>query len=336
MADNNLPDNLYDVLEVSPRARPAVIKAAYQVLVKEYHPDTKDGNSRVTRALNKAKSVLLDEEARNIYDRGRNKLEGSIIGNYRVMEKIAEGGFGTTYKGEHKVLKTMVCIKHGHQISPQDEELLIEEAKAIWDLRHFGIPAVRNIIKMDDGSLVLIMSYIPGPTLHKIIEKNKRLHTEHVCWIMERIFNILKYLHYHGVVHGDVKPQNIIIQPESHTVVLVDYGLSLIRPTSTSTSKGYTPYFAPPEQITGNVLLPQSDFYSLAMTMIYALGGDIDSKEVPTDVPDELCTFIRRFLVRDVLNRPDWEKEDFGDTIQDLRMQVFGRGRSQMKPIPGF
>ncbi len=330
-----LPDNLYDILEVSPRARKGVINAAYKVLIKEYHPDKSNGNTRITKQLNLAKATLLDKDKRKIYDRSRNKLEGAIIGDYQILEKIGEGGFGKTYKGVHTILNSPVCIKHGHKISPQDEEILLEEAKAIWDLRHFGIPSIRNILKLKDGSLALVMSYIPGPTLDKIIDKHESLELEHVCWITERILNILKYMHYNGVIHGDVKPQNIIIQPESHTVVLVDYGLSLIRPTRSSYSKGYTPYFAPPEQISGNVLLPQSDFYGLAMTIIYALGGNIETKEVPETIPDSFCSFIRRFLIRDVLMRPDWQKEDFIDTVKDLRIELFGRKRSNMRPLPG-
>lgn len=110
----------------------------------------------------------------------------------------------------------------------------------------------------------------------------------------------------------------------------------MIRPKSDSHNIGYTPYYAPPEQIAGNVLIPRSDFYSLAMTMIYALGGDVATKEVPESVPDELCSFLRRFLVRDVLSRPSWEVEDFTDSIAELRLKLFGRRRSKMKPIPNF
>lgn len=335
-ADNQLSDNLYDILEVSPRARSGVIDAAYKVLVREYHPDKTDGDDRITKALNRAKDVLLDTKKRAKYDKELNRLDETRIGNYHVMELIAEGGFGRTYRGEHISLKTLVCIKHGINISPQDAEILMEEARSIWDLRHFGIPAIRDIIRLDDGSYALVMSYIPGPTLTKIIEKNEMLEPEHVCWIMERTFNILKYLHYHGVVHGDVKPQNIIVQPESHTVVLVDYGLAMIRPKSDSQNIGYTPYYAPPEQVAGHVLIPRSDFYSLAMTMVYALGGDIAKKEVPESVPDELCDFLRRFLVREVLSRPGWDTEDFADSVADLRVKLFGRRRSKMKPIPNF
>lgn len=335
MVKTKVPTNYYELLEVSPRARDEVIKAAYKSLMNVYHPD-KTGSDRVAKSLGEALQILTNPKLREKYDKSLDKSGGVIIGDYRVLELIAEGGFGKTYKGEHVTLKTPVCIKHASNVSSQDEEILVEEAKAIWDLRHFAIPAVRNIFKLDDGSLALIMSYIPGPTIEEIIEKNKRLDPEHVCWITERVLNALMYLHYNGVVHGDVKPQNIIVQIESHQVVLVDYGLSLIRPTKDSGSKGYTPYFAPPEQIDGMTLLPESDLYSLGMTMIYMLGGDVSRKNVPSHTPDSLCSFIKSLIVRDVLGRPRWDKEDLIKSLQSVRDKSFGRACSFGKKIPGF
>jgi curved DNA-binding protein CbpA len=330
--------NLYDILEVSPRARSEVIEAAYNTLLSEYSNsvDEEVNEERIIEILNTAKSVLLDDDKRAEYDQNRNTLLGKIVGEYKVTELIAEGGFGKTYKGEHIHLNTPICIKHGHFVSPQDTEILFEEAKAMWDLRHFGIPAVKDVMKLEDGSPALIMSYIPGPTLEQIVKKTKKLDPEHVAWIAERTLNILKYLHFHGVVHGDVKPQNVIVQPEKHTVVLVDYGLSMINPQNSSKNKGYTPFFAPPEQKRSQPLLPESDFYSLGMTMIYALGGDVKSKRVPDCVPDPICKFIRRLLVYDVLSRPNWEKEDLCETIKQVRQDSFGRIYSELKSIDGF
>ncbi|VVB78556.1 Chaperone protein DnaJ [uncultured archaeon] len=327
--------DLYDILEVSPRARPEVIDAAYITLMKQYHPD-KGGDNRIAVSLNNAREILLDHKKRKAYDESNENLEGKIVGNYRIIEQIAEGGFGKTYLGEHIHFGSMVCIKHENQISPQDEEILIDEAKAMWDLRHYGIPAIRDLLKLDDGSLALVMSYIPGPTLEQAVKKVGGLESEDVAWITERSLNVLRYLHYNGVVHGDVKPQNIIIQPESHNIVLVDYGLSAIKPTSSDGCKGYTPYFASPEQENGETILPESDFYSLGLTMIYALGGDAQQRKVPGDVPDEFCHFIKKLIARDILLRPNWEKEDLCAKLQDLRMKVFGRRHSDMKAIRGL
>lgn len=328
--------DFYELLEVSPRARPEVIAAAYKALAQIYHPD-KTGSDRVSKDLGEAYATLKDEKARKKYDRECGKAVGKVLGNYRILEEIAEGGFGKTYRGEHTMLGTPVCIKHASHVSPQDEIILTEEAKAIWDLRHYAIPSIREILKLDDGSLALVMSYIPGPTLEKIAEnKGGALDAETVCWITERVLNALKYLHFHGVVHGDVKPQNIIVQPDKHMVVLVDYGLSLIRPTADSSAKGYTPFYAPPEQVSGLTLLPESDFYSLGMTMIAALGGDLGRKRVPEDLPDQVCRFIKRLVAHDILDRPRWNEDDLIEDLRAVRIKSFGRSSSFGKKIAGL
>lgn len=331
--------NFYDVLEISRRASPEVIKAAYRALMLGFHPDRNKGRDGEAKLINEAFGILSDERKRADYDRVLKPNGNLIGGEYEILSKIASGGFGDTYKARHLLTGELVCVKHCSQVSPQHEEIFVRETKAMWDLRHYSIPLVRNLIKLEDGSLALVMSYIPGPTLDKIIEKNGPLDAETVAWIAERIINTLKYLHYSGVVHGDVKPQNVIVQPNRHTIVLVDFGLSLVRPTEDSKSNGFTEFFAPQEQIKNQPLLPESDFFSLGMTMLYALNGGaerVGRREVPVNTPDPLCDFIRKLIVLNILSRPNWQKEDLLESIQNVRKKSFGRLHSGMKSIPGF
>ena len=321
----------YKTLHVAANAHEDVLKAAFRALVKIHQ-----GDEPRMKEINEAWEVLGDKDNKKKYDKDRDAPRGKVIGDYKVISKIAEGGFGVTYRAEHTTLGTSVCIKHALNISPEDEQLLLEEARSMWDLRHFGIPAMRDLLRMPDGSLSLVMSYVPGKDLAKVIEDDypKGLEPEHVAWICERTLNILKYLHMHGVVHGDVKPQNIIIQPDSHTVVVVDYGLSMVRPRASDGSKGYTPYFASPEAIDGSPLIPESDLYGLAMTMVFALGGNIDAVRVPDTIPEEMLKFMKNMLRRDPLQRPRvWEKEDLTESVKTMRNKAFGRIASNMKPL---
>lgn len=335
------PNDPYALLEVSPRATLRVIKAAYHALMKENHPDH-DGTLSEAKAINAAFAFLNDPKKKAAYDKTlKDKVKGTMIGNYKVTEEIAEGGFGTTYKGEQALNKQFVCIKHCTSVSAAHDKVLIDEANAIWDLRHHALPAMRDLCRLEDGSLALIMSYIEGPTLEQVVEslakKKTRLDAEHVAWITERVLNALLYLHHHGVVHGDLKPQNIIVQPKTHSVVLVDFGLSVVKPTSSTKAIGYTPVFAPPEQVAGKPLLPESDFYSLGMVMIYALcGGDIkavERLEVPANLPGPMTKFIKSLVVRNPLDRP---QENLFEAFVEIRKESFGRSRSGMKPIPGY
>lgn len=333
--------SLYEDLEVSPRAGTEVIQTVYDFLKEKHPPETDRG-----KQILEAGEVLLDEKSRKEYDTRVNNLEGKVIGQYRVIELIAEGGHAATYRGENLMIGEPVCIKHPHEYSAQDEKILIEETRAIWDLRHYSIPTMRDVVRLPDGSPMLVMSYIPGLTLEKVFDKVGKLDADHVAWIAERCLNALMYLHYNGVVHGDVKPQNIILQHQTHTVVIVDYGLSLIRPDAKTNAKGHTPYFSSPEQIRGETPIPESDLYGLGMTMIHLLGGQVDKKSVPVNTPKSMQELIKKFIRRDPLSRPKWpvyddkgnqiDGEDLCDTIKQIRIKDFGQRRSGLKPIAGL
>ena len=338
-----MPPSHYDLLEVHPQASIEVIDAAYRALVKKHHPDVKNTlTASVFKALTDAKDVLSDPVKRATYDADRLNLGGKVIGGrWRIESPIAEGGFGKTYKGTHVLTGSPVCIKHCSRISPTDAAILVDEARAMWDLRHFAVPAVRDLLKLDDGSLALVQSFVPGPTLQEVVEayarRGEKLPPEHVAWMTSRILNALSYIHRHGVIHGDLKPQNIVAQADEHSLSLVDFGLAAVKPKTTDGSKGYTDLFSPPEQVDGKPLLPQADYYSLGMTMLHALcGGDrgaVEGRRVPSTTPDALCKFVLRLLVRDPLGRPDYAKEDLFTTFEGVRQQAFGRAASGMLPL---
>jgi serine/threonine protein kinase len=328
--------NHYKTLEIDPKASKEVAAAAYKALAKKY---SGDADETKLKRLNNSKEVVLDDTKRRKYDReNANSVDrGKVIGNYRIIKGVSDGGFGTTYKAEHRDTGMPVCIKHANNISAADEELLIEEAKAVWDLRHWGIPSMRDILRFEDDSVGLVMSYVPGPTLAQVLEhgpNNDGLDPENVAWLTQRWLNTLRYLHMHGVVMGDFKPQNTIIQPHDHTAVLVDYGLAKVKPKRSDGAAGYTPYFAAPEQLDGKPPIPQTDLFGLGMTMIFALGGDIQHIKVPGNTPENLCKFIKALIKRDPLSRPNvWTEDDLCDRIVAVREKDFGRTESGMKPL---
>jgi serine/threonine protein kinase len=328
----------YEVLEVLPSASPSVITAAYKALMKDNHPDARPGHEAWAARINEAFRILSDPVRRTDYDTSLAYRPGGVIGDkYRIIEQIAVGGFGTTYKAEHLALPgSLVCVKHAGRITPEYEAILQKEAQIMWDLRHYAIPAIRDYVRLGDSSVALVMSFIEGINLHDLVEQHGPIEPEDVAWIVERVLNALRYMHDHGVVHGDLKPKNIMIQEESHMVSVVDFGLAKMRPTATDGSAGYTPCFSPPEARKGMTLIPESDMYSLGATMLFALSGDlraVEARQVPATVPDPICEFIRRMMHRNPLDRPCWQHENLLETIVNIRETTFGRRRSGMKPI---
>jgi len=324
-----IPDP-YALLEVSPRASAEVIKAAYETLVFGQDP-----SMARFKTLKDAFDILGDPTKRAEHDKKRAPKGDNIIGNYRIISQIAEGGFGTTFRAEHLITKEIVCIKHCSSVSAAHDAVLIQEARILGTLRHFALPSMRDMIRLDDGSLALVMSYIEGPTLEQEVETKGRIDPYDMGWITERLLNALLFLHRFGVIHGDLKPQNIILQWEHHGVVLVDFGLSQVKPTSKTRGNGYTELFAPPEQLALKPLIPASDYYSLGQCMIYGLGGGmkaVQKVEVPTTVPEPMCRFIKKLTAKHPLDRP---QGDLFDAFKAIREKAFGQIRPGTRPASG-
>lgn len=234
------------------------------------------------------------------------------------------------------VIGKKVCLKHCYKLNAARQKNLLDEAGKMWDLRNFGIPVIRRVVKMPDGSYMLVMSYLPGDTIKEWVERLGKIHAESVAWIAERILDTLWYLHDEGIVHADVKPENTIVNEEGHTVGVVDFGLALVKPTANSKSIGYTEYFSPPEQVRGDALLPESDFYALGKTMLYMLNGGhmsaVDQNKIPSGTPDLLGDFIKKLVAKPIDERPEHAERLFKE-IGKIRITEFGRRHSGAEPI---
>jgi len=247
-----------------------------------------------------------------------------LVGNYKILKVIGEGGFGRTYLAEHSIIKKKVVIKQSHFKGKAAQEIVLNEATILWDINHWALPTVKDVILNEDGDILLVMSFMEGQELFDYVKNNGPLDTESVCWISQRIFSALYYLHFRGIVHRDIKPANIIVNFDSHIAGLVDFGLSKLKPDGSPDHSGYTPYFGAPEQIEGKAPVPESDIYSLGMTMIYISGGDIQTKTLPPDIPGLLKDFIYSMVREHPLKRPNNSKE-LNKELGMIREKLFRR-----------
>jgi len=335
--------NPYVVLQVHSLADLDVIRAAHRARLTK-----SAGDRELVKELNQALELLSDPERRMKFDEQLKPSVGSTVGSYRIVRAIAEGGFGTTYEAEHLITGGRACIKHCLKVSDEYNDVLIREAMALWNLAHFSLPAMRDVVRMDDGSLALVMSYIDALTVEQVVKKVGRLRGEDVAWITDRALNALLYLHHYGVIDGDIKPQNVMIQHLKQHVYLIDFGLANSCPTATTKVGGYTKYFAPPEQVAsaldrerggdGKPLLPAADFFSLGALMLYMLGGDVDAvvrRVAPSTVPAPMRHFIDDLMERDPLQRP---KGNVFALFKQVQKDSFGyvAGERKIEPIPGL
>ncbi|MCA9478074.1 MAG: serine/threonine protein kinase [Nanoarchaeota archaeon] len=256
----------------------------------------------------------------------------TTLGNYELKAQIAQGGFARIYQASHRFLDEPACIKHTRIAGKEYNDLLLQEAKILWQLNeHHSIPHSKDYFPLPDGSSAMVMDYIDGKPLDEFLPKGKRMHSEDASWIMERLLSALHYAHYKGVIHGDLKPSQVLIEPKKHDIKLIDFGLSVVKPTSGTKPLGYTEAYVSPEVIEGKTPLPQTDLYGAGVVFMYALGGDVARKTLPADVPEPLAEFCMSLLRYDPIKRPSWEKENLLDKFSDLREQAFGRRHSSAR-----
>ncbi len=191
--------------------------------------------------------------------------EGQRLGNYRLHRLLGKGSFAEVYLGEHLYLKTAAAIKVLHTTLDEEEErLFLAEAQTIAGLTHPHIVRVREFA-IERSLPFLVMDYAPGGTLRQRYPRGTCLSLEQTVMYIKQIATALQYTHNQGLVHRDVKPENILLS--AGQVMLSDFGISVSAPppgaAASQSWAGTLPYMAP-EQFLGKTIFA-SDQYALAV-----------------------------------------------------------------------
>lgn len=202
-----------------------------------------------------------------------------LQGRYRIVGELGRGGMGAVYEAVDTQLGRHVALKE--TLAPPGElrRAFEREAKILANLRHDSLPQVLDHFSKEGGKF-LVMEYVSGPDLDQVANSGPVPLARALRWA-DGLFGVLEYLHAHEppVVHRDIKPSNLKALP-SGRLVLLDFGLAkgatAFTRSSHSVTKsviGYSPYYAPPEQIHGDRTGPKSDLYSAAATLYHLLTG---------------------------------------------------------------
>ncbi len=204
-------------------------------------------------------------------------MVGSVIENYKIVSVLGEGGMGIVYKALDMKLERFVALKILSAQSagnPQFIERFKREARNQAKLTHPNIVPVYGFTD-ENGVLGIVMEYVEGETLEKIIYRKKRLDPAESLNIMKQILSGVGYAHSKGFIHRDIKPSNIIINKEG-SVKIMDFGISKSMfdkgITKTGTKIGTILYMSP-EQIRAEEPTRQSDIYSIGVTFYEMLLG---------------------------------------------------------------
>ncbi len=268
-----------------------------------------------------------------------SELIGKIIENYKFISLLGKGGMGVVYKAQDIKLERFVAIKilSSHLIdSPRLIERFKIEAKNQAKLSHPNIVTVYGFIEYKN-LLGIVMEYVEGESLDKIVYKNKRLNLGDSVYILKQVLSGIGYAHSRGFIHRDIKPSNIILNTEG-VAKIMDFGISksLFQTSFTKTgAKIGTIYYMSPEQIRGQQVTHHSDIYSLGCTLFEMLNGnppfDSDSEyevmegHLKKDVPKlsklypELPEIIDDVIKTSLQKNPNERFQSCEEFIESLR-----------------
>jgi serine/threonine protein kinase len=206
---------------------------------------------------------------------------GTILqSRYRIIQQLGEGGMGTVYEALDQRLNSLVAIKETRVTTDEARRAFEHEASLLANLRHRTLPSVIDHFA-ENESQYLVMKFIPGEDLAQMLDRRQRSFPlpDVLAWADE-ILRALEYLHGHNppILHRDIKPSNLKLTGEGE-LFLLDFGLAKgaagQMPTllTSRSLKGYTPVYAPLEQIHGGGTDPRSDLYAVGATLYHLLTG---------------------------------------------------------------
>ncbi|OPX51276.1 Stk1 family PASTA domain-containing Ser/Thr kinase [Clostridium thermobutyricum] len=267
-------------------------------------------------------------------------MNGEVLGNrYELLEKVGEGGMAIVYKARCNKLNRFVAVKILKKEYADNKEIVDKfknEAMAVAKLSDSNIVNVLDV-GTDDNENYIVMEYVNGKTLKELVEEYGKLNYDRAVTISLQIANALECAHKNGIVHRDIKPQNILVTEEGIAKV-TDFGIAKSTDsgtlTNTSTILGSAHYFSP-EQAKGAMVDFRSDIYSLGIVMYEMVTGDvpfdgespvtialkhiqenpINPRIINPKIPDRYSEIILKCMEKDVNDRYSNVKE----LIEDLK-----------------
>ena len=286
-------------------------------------------------------------------------LIGTRIGSYRIEQRLAAGGMGVVYRARNVSRDEDVAIKILAPSLASDQEYVtrfFREAGAAGQIDHPNVIRVLNVSRHED-KYYLVMQYVPGETLDRLIEQERRMSLERATRFVRGIAAGLAAVHRAGIIHRDVKPGNVLVTRDG-VPHLTDFGLA----RHAESRRGFTvegtflgtPEYASPEQVEGRRIDYRTDLYSLGVTYFQLLSGTFPflgespmemairrTKEDPRPLEHALpgagpsaCAIIRKLLQRE----PSQRYQSATELIRDLDALLAGRtpqAAGAGKPLAG-
>ena len=292
----------------------------------------------LNESRNSVKEVGVESPASPVSDKSQSRIPESIksIHGYEILEKLGEGGMGAVYKARHTRLKKIVAIKMLRNDRLEDQHAVARferEMEAVGKLEHPNLVRAMDAGEQD-GTHYLVMEYVPGIDLSKLVARHGPLPIADACELIRQAALGLQSAHEHGLVHRDIKPSNLILST-SGTLKILDLGLALLggesgwdgrELTDPGQMMGTLDYMSPEQGAGSKKVDIRADIYTLGATFYKLLTGQAPfggekyatpmqklaalATETPTpvqslraEVPPALAAVVIKMLARDPRSR---------------------------------
>lgn len=271
-----------------------------------------------------------------------NQLIGQMIDRYQVLSLLGEGGMGAVLKARDVTLQRDVAIKVMHPQFAKDTNFqgrFLQEARTAAHLDHPGIVKIFDFGQYR-SILYIVMEFIPGDNLRHLLANlkstNKQVLLPEALHIIRQVGLALDYAHNHGVLHRDIKPDNIMLKPEPsdglpYRPVITDLGLAKLAEggimTQANVSMG-TPAYMSPEQAVGENTDPRSDVYSLGVLLYELVVGKLP-------FPARTLSEAIRYHVKEAPPPPRTIRPEIPQDVERLVLKAMEKKPEQRFPTAG-
>ena len=260
---------------------------------------------------------MVRDEANSVPTRStpEDALFGKRVGNYEILSVLGEGGFGTVYKARDMKLGRDVALKFLRDpLEPKHREMLEREAKALAALsKHDAIVQIYEWGEYE-GHTYFALEFVESNAKALLRESPKGLPLAKALHIVAETAEAVAYAHKQRILHGDIKPANILVEPESGRVKIADFGLARVYESTqigTSEHMGGTPPYMAPEQANRQRTDFRTDIFALGVTLYELLCGEIPFEGAT------LSEVLERIRKNDRIPLRE-RREDLPDIIYDI------------------
>ncbi len=286
-----------------------------------------------------------------------NPYIGKTLGSYQIIEQIGQGGMATVFKAYQPSMDRYVAVKILPSHFTQDKTFVArftQEARVLAKLEHPHILPVYDYGEQE-GITYLVMRYVEAGTLHDLIAQRGSLSLREIARIVGQVGRALGYAHDQGVIHRDIKPNNVLIDPQGNAF-LTDFGIAkIVAGTANYTGTGAvvgTPAYMAPEQGLGKPLDARCDIYALGIMLYEMVTGQVpfnaetplavmmkhvyDPLPLPRSFRPDVPEVIERVILKALAKSPDDRFQTAAQMVETLERAVEGLPTAVSLPaIPG-